>query len=140
MKIIEARKTEITVKRPDGKIETMIHPKIDYMTDGILTQMRKAMRDAGRGEVISYRNIEAVVEMEEADYQTHCERCGQVLDIRTAKNQKEWMRHGGSKVQVIAYYCDGCHALLTTIGKGEWTPMQERAAYVPSYEPTTKND
>lgn len=109
MKIIDARKTEITVKRPGGEIETMIHPKIDYFTPGIFSQMKKAMRDAGRGEVISYRNIDAVVEMEDEDYQGHCERCGTKIDSRQAKSQKEWMRHGGKKVQVIAYYCDGCH-------------------------------
>jgi len=32
MKTITPRKTEVTVKRPDGKIETIIHPKVDFMT------------------------------------------------------------------------------------------------------------
>ena len=30
MKTITPRKTEVTVKRPDGKIETIIHPKVDF--------------------------------------------------------------------------------------------------------------
>jgi hypothetical protein len=140
MKIIEARKAETTIKRPDGRIDIGIHPKIDYFTPGLFAQMQKAMMDAGRGEVISYRNIEAVVEMEESDYQTRCTRCGKQIDTRTAKHQREWTRFGGSKVQVDAHYCDGCFSLLRSIGAGERTELEERAGYVPSYELTTKTD
>ncbi len=140
MKIIESRKAEVTIKRPDGKIETLIHPKIDFFNDALLAQMRKAMNDAGRGEVLSYRNIEAVVEMEESDYQQKCHRCGDQIDTRKAYSQKEWTRFSGSKVRAITYYCDSCSNILTQIGAGERTEMEERAGYVPSYEPTTKED
>jgi hypothetical protein len=102
--------------------------------------MQDAMRQAGRGEVLSYQNVEAVVEMEESDYQARCARCGVKIDTRTAKHQREWTRFGGSKVQVDAHYCDGCFSLLRGIGAGERTELEERAGYVPSYEPTHKED
>ena len=140
MKIIESRKAEITIKRPDGRTETMVHPKIDYFTDGILSQMRKAMKDAGRGEVISYRNIDAVVEMEESDYQTKCTRCKTPLDMRASKHQKEWHRFGGSKMRVDVHYCDSCWFFLGSIGAGEISDLEHRAANVPSYEPAHKED
>jgi hypothetical protein len=140
MKTIEKRKAEVTIRRPDGKIETLIHSKIDYFNDQILAQMRKAMNAAGRGEVLSYRNIEAIFEMEESDYQTNCERCRTGLDSRTAKSQKEWARFGGQKVRVTARYCDACWSLLSTIGAGEVTDLEHRAGHTPSYEPTTKED
>lgn len=68
-----------------------------------------------------------------------CERCGtKVTDA--AYNQMEKMNFGGKKVAVKAYYCDKCAELLNAIGKGEYTAMQERAATVAGYEPTTKID
>jgi len=135
MKIIEKRKVEITVKRSNGKIETMIHPKINYMTNGLLALANKAMADAGRGKITSFRNIEAFVEMEESDYQTRCTRCNSPLDTRTAKSQKEWMRTGGSAYLAIAYYCDSCHGLLSSIGAGEITDLEHRKNNIPSYTP-----
>jgi len=140
VKTIAPRKAEVTIRRPDGTVETIVHPKIDFFTDGILSQMRKAMKDAGRGEVLSYRNIDAVVEMEEADYKTKCTRCKTALDSRTAYGQKEWMRMGGSKIQVIAHYCEPCRSFLSSCGAGEITDLEHRAGYVPSYEPTHKED
>ena len=140
MKTISPRKVEIKIERPDGTVETMIHSKIDYMTDGLLRQMNKAMADAGRGRVIEYKNIEAVVEMEESDYQGRCERCNDSLDSRKAYKQKEWAYFGGKLVQVTACYCDSCRKLLTTIGAGEVTPMEERASEKPSYEPAYKGE
>ena len=135
MKIISPRKTEVTIKRPNGTVETIIHPKIDYFTDDIFAQMRKAMADAGKGDVLSYRNIDAVVEMEDADYKTRCTRCNTNLDSRTAYGQTEWSRFGNNKVQVIAHYCKACHTLLNAMDQ-----LDERAGHVPSYEPTHKED
>ena len=140
MKTIEPRKLEITIQRPTGEVETMIHPKIDYMTAGLLVQMNKAMAAANRGQVIKYKNIDAVVEMEESDYQGRCERCSDSLDTRKAYKQKEWSCFGGKRVQVTACYCDSCRKLLTTIGAGEVTPMEERATDKPSYEPAYKGE
>lgn len=140
MKTIAARKAEVTVKRPDGKIETITHPKVDYFTPAIFNQMKKAMAGAQRGEVISYRNIDAVVEMEESDYQGRCERCGTAIDTRKAYHQQERMSFGGGTVKVAAYYCDHCRQLLTEIGWGEYTLMQERASERPDNTPTYKED
>jgi hypothetical protein len=112
MKIIENQKVEVVVRRPDGKLETLIHPKISYMTDGLLKQVNQAMKAANRGEIISYRNIDAVVEMEESDYMVKCERCGKTIDSRTSYSQKEWTRYGGQKVQVKAHYCKTCEQIL----------------------------
>lgn len=140
MKTISPRKVEIEVKRTNGEVETIIHPKIDYMTDGIFAQMNKAMKDANRGFCLSYKNIDAVVEMEESDYKGRCERCGDSLDTRKAYKQKEWSFLGGKRVQVTACYCDSCRKLLTTIGAGEVTPMEERASEKPSYEPAYKEE
>jgi hypothetical protein len=123
MKIIENRKCEVTIQRPDGSVETIIHPKIDYMTDNILAQMRAAMSNAGRGQILSYRNIDAIVDMEERDYHVSCERCGRMIDTRTAYSQIE--RYNGARV--IAHYCDDCRQILTTVGDGEYTAMQDRA-------------
>jgi Zn finger protein HypA/HybF involved in hydrogenase expression len=110
------------------------------MTPALWSQMTKAMRDANRGECVSYRNIDAVVEMEESDYQGRCERCGTAIDTRKAYHQQERMAWGGNTIKVAAYYCDHCRQLLTMIGKGERTPMQERATERPDNTPTYKED
>lgn len=140
MKTTTTKKAEITVKRPDGKIETITHPKIDFFTPAIFAQMKKAMADAGRGDVISYRNIDAVIEMEESDYQSHCRRCGAAVDTRRAYHQQERVSLGGGTATVATHYCDRCRRLLTGIGRGEHTPMQERATEMPDNTPTHKED
>ena len=140
MKTISPRKCEITVKRPDGTIETMIHPKVDYMNDAMLKAANKAMTAAGRGQIVSYRNIDAVFEMEESDYQGRCERCGERIDTRKAYKQLEWSRFGGKKVRVEACYCEGCRRTLSAVGMGEKSAMEERAANAEGYEPETKQD
>lgn len=108
MKIISTRKVEIEVNRPNGSTETITHPKIDYMTDRIFAQFNTAMKKAGRGFGLSYKNIEAVVELEDSDY------------IVTTVN---------------AHYCDKCATLLKAIGAGEITEMEQRSKDIPSYEP-----
>lgn len=140
MKIISPRKCEVTIKRPDGTIETIIHPKVDYMNDKMLAEANKAMAAAGKGQFTSYRNIDAVIELEESDYMGNCERCGEKIDTRTAYSQLEWSRFSGKKVQVKAHYCNGCRRTLQAVGMGEQSAMDDRAATVQSYEPTTKQD
>ena len=140
MKTIAPRKCEVTIERPDGTIEILTHPKVDYMTDGMLKAANKAMAAAGKGQFVSYRNIDAVIEMEDADYQGPCERCGTKVDSRTAYSQLEWARFSGKKVQVKAYYCEGCRRTLQAVGMGEKSAVEGRAADVPSYEPDTKQD
>jgi Zn finger protein HypA/HybF involved in hydrogenase expression len=139
MKIIEHQKVEVTVRRPDGKVEILIHPHIDYMTDGVRDNVNKAMKDANRGEVISYRNIPAVTEMEESDYQVKCERCGKHLDSRKAFSQLEWSYFNSHRVQVKTYYCDSCKQLLSAIGAGEHTALEDRKTLSVN-EPYEKGD
>ena len=115
MKIIENRKVLVTIKRPDGTTEIVTHPKIDYMTPEIFKQMKKMMKVANRGDVLSYKNIKAVVEIEESDYRTSCKRCKTFLDTRKNYKQKEWMQVNGSKIQVDTYYCDDCKKLLYSL-------------------------
>jgi len=69
-----------------------------------------------------------------------CENCGIEIDGRTAKHQTEWMWFGKKKIKVISYYCSACYALLTNIGKGERTPMQDAAMDLSGDEPYGKND
>ena len=120
MKVISNRKCQITVKRPNGQIETITHPSIDYMVDGVFAQMKTAMLSGGRGEAVSYKNIAAITEMEECDYVCSCQRCGKKIDKRTAHNQREG--------KFDTYYCNDCATLLNNIGKGEATAMEERKA------------
>lgn len=69
-----------------------------------------------------------------------CERCGVKVNGKTAYSQKEWAFFGGKRVQVNTCYCDSCRRVLTTVGAGEATPMQERATEKPSYEPAYKGE
>ena len=65
----------------------------------------------------------------------HCERCG--ADVRPdGYHQTEHSQYG----KIIAYYCSSCRQLLTQIGAGEHTAMQERAGDRPDNTPQTKED
>ena len=52
---------EVTVRRPNGQIETGIHPKVRVMNPALWAQMAAQMAKAGRGECISYRNVEITI-------------------------------------------------------------------------------
>lgn len=66
----------------------------------------------------------------------HCGRCRKQIDGNTAYSQQEWF----GKTKVVAFYCDSCHALLSAIGAGEFTELQERASARHSHGPYTKED
>lgn len=51
----------VTVRRPDGTVETIRHPKITTMIPKLWAEMKKAMAAAGRGECISYENVTKTV-------------------------------------------------------------------------------
>jgi hypothetical protein len=76
-----------------------------------------------------------------ADHNAHltCERCGCHVDP-SAYHQTETANFGGQSVKVAAYYCNSCRQLLTQIGAGEYTAMQERANETPDNTPQTKED
>ncbi|MFH1526561.1 MAG: hypothetical protein ABIG69_07910 [Bacteroidota bacterium] len=141
MKTITETRVEIDVLRPNGMTETKdLYPRFIRLNDHLFSQIQKATRDAGRGKVLQYRNIESVVEIEESDYHEGCSRCKKDVDTRTAYTQMEWRRFGGTKVQVKIPYCDNCQSLLSNIGAGEITDLEHRAGNVPSYEPDGKED
>lgn len=75
----------------------------------------------------------------QADAERKCNRCGKHV-TKDAYHQMEWYRAGGLKAKVPTYYCDGCTRLLQSIGAGEHTDMEDRAAHVPSSEPQYKGD
>lgn len=52
---------EVTVRRPNGEIETIVHPRVDFMTPAIWSQMQAAMTAGRRGECLSYRNVTVVI-------------------------------------------------------------------------------
>jgi len=78
--------------------------------------------------------------MEAADYTVPCDRCGVKVDSRAVYSQLEKTRFGGKIVPVKAHYCKACHGVLSAVGAGEHTALDERAADIPSFEPTTKTD
>lgn len=45
-------------------MEMVRHPRFDSITDRIFGEMQSATRKAGRGEMISYRNVTKTIEME----------------------------------------------------------------------------
>lgn len=47
---------EVTVRRPNGEVETIRHPKVTEMTPAIWEQFCRAMAGAGKGDGISYDN------------------------------------------------------------------------------------
>jgi hypothetical protein len=71
----------------------------------------------------------------EADAHRKCERCGEHVG-HDAYRQTENSRYG----KVTTYYCDSCRQLLTQIGAGEHTAMQDRASDRPDNTPYTKED
>ena len=52
---------EVTVRRPDGAIETIVHPRVQIMTSDLWSKMQAAMTAGGRGECLSYRNVTVVI-------------------------------------------------------------------------------
>ena len=67
MKTIEKAKVELTVKRENGKIEKVVTEQFGEISEVIFDRIKKETAKAGRGEVLEYRNIPAVIEMEKTD-------------------------------------------------------------------------
>lgn len=137
IRVITGGKTEITIVRANGQTEIKTLSGNDqfagHLNDFWFGKMRDATSNAGRGQLISYRNIDAVIE---DDYQGNCDRCTRRVDTRNAYKQTQQYRGH----RVIAYYCNDCQRLLQTIGQGEYTAMQERTGYNGSIEPEGKTD
>lgn len=57
-----ASHVELTIRRPDGNIEVVRHPKFAAINDQIFAQLVSATKAAGRGDILSYANITKDVE------------------------------------------------------------------------------
>jgi hypothetical protein len=79
--------------------------------------------------------IDAEMVNAEMDKNRRCDRCGTHV-AKTVYSQKEGSQWG----PVTVYYCDSCRQLLTSIGAGEHTAMQERADERQDNTPVTKED
>ncbi len=75
MKTIEKANVELTVKRADGKIEKVVTDNFGEIDDRTFAKIKAANKNAGRGDVLEYRNIPAIIEWEKADLelQDYCE-------------------------------------------------------------------
>lgn len=49
---------EITVRRPNGSVETIKHPNAREINEKMFAQMKAATKAAGRGDLISFRNVQ----------------------------------------------------------------------------------
>ena len=54
---------EMDIRRPNGSIETVRHPTWRSMSEKTAAMVRKATKDAGRGDLIAYRNVTKLVEV-----------------------------------------------------------------------------
>lgn len=145
METIRDKKITLTITRPNGETEIVdVTEKFKvpyaYFANTLFSQIKKATKDAGRGDVISFDFVEEEYAPEEKDYQGNCERCGKRIDTRKAYKQQEWIRFAGKATKVAAYYCDDCHKLLANIGLGEKTALEERGTEVPAKEMINKEE
>jgi len=57
-KYISERYVELDITRPTGETETLRHPSLTVINDNIFSQIVKGTKDADRGDVIAYRNMQ----------------------------------------------------------------------------------
>ena len=50
----KATKLTITIKRPSGVVEQVVHPKLTFITPAQFEQIKRDTKSAGRGDVLSY--------------------------------------------------------------------------------------
>ena len=60
---------ELTIRRPGGAVEIVKYSQVKSMSPALLARMNRDMAKAGRGQVLSYKNITktAYVTMTDAD-------------------------------------------------------------------------
>lgn len=104
-----AHRCEITIRRPNGIVETVVHPTIPALNDTLYAKMRMANRTAGRGECLAYRNID---ETPAANVVITCDRCGAVIASGEGHEQVVTWSNGA---KVINTYCGKCHVIRTTM-------------------------
>ena len=75
---------EITIRRPNGQVETLCHPKVSQMTQAVWDQFCRAMATGGRGEGLSYENLS-----EEIPLTLEEQRKELVWDLSAARDRSE---------------------------------------------------
>lgn len=75
------KKTTIEIKRPTGEIETLnVSEKFtNGLTDGMFETIKKATKEAGRGDCLSY-NVEVTLSEEEKAANEADNKWGRFLD------------------------------------------------------------
>ena len=61
-----SQQVELTVVRPNGKTEVAIHPTLTFISLSQFKQIQSGTEKAGRGKVISYRNLRDGIEIKPA--------------------------------------------------------------------------
>lgn len=61
--ITVASHAEITIHRPNGDVEIVTWTGGVELTEGLFARIQKANKDAGRGDVLSYRNVTKMVDV-----------------------------------------------------------------------------
>jgi len=91
----------------------------DIDVDALVNDARVFVRADNEAE----KARQATEDAKPIDSTARCNRCGKVINPATAYSQMERMQG----VQVKTYYCNDCHKLLSTIGAGEYTALEEAA-------------
>ncbi len=93
--------------------------------------LRKALSSKPMPEIVrviashDVRPVAQAPKVELPPLTLHCDRCKCVV-TPTAYSQQQWTRLSGSKIRITAYYCDSCKTLLSTIGAGEHSALEDR--------------
>ena len=61
-----SQQVELTVVRPNGKTEVIIHPTLKFITSVQFKQIQEGTKAANRGDISSYRNLRDGVEIKPA--------------------------------------------------------------------------
>lgn len=61
-----SQQVELTVTRPNGKTEIVIHPTLMFITADQFKQIQQGTKNAGRGDTTSYRNLRDGIEIKPA--------------------------------------------------------------------------
>jgi hypothetical protein len=93
---------ELTVKRPNGEIEKVLNDKFFSLHPDLFAKMKEATRNAGRGEILSWKDV---------DGRTDAEKAAHALNDKIAKCEIELARARDNDPQAACILRDGLEAL-----------------------------
>lgn len=99
---------EITIRRPNGKVEVVVHPTIPRLNDVLFAKIKQANRSAGKGECISYHNV-CIADMPTT---VACDRCGATM---AAGDGHEFFVDWKGVKNVKHTYCEKCYQLHVSL-------------------------